>query len=69
MTADSTTTPNGSQDTENTIMASESGNENDHCFIVGWEDPVDKDPENPMNWSSGRKWGIIGILSFLTFLT
>ncbi|CAJ0538534.1 Ff.00g065950.m01.CDS01 [Fusarium sp. VM40] len=69
MTADSTTTPNGSQDTESTIMASENGNENDHRFIVGWEDPVDKDPENPMNWSSGRKWGIIGILSFLTFLT
>ncbi|KAF4472465.1 multidrug resistant [Fusarium albosuccineum] len=43
--------------------------ENHDNFKVGWEDPADQDPENPMNWSAGRKWSIIGILSFITFLT
>ncbi|RSL49539.1 hypothetical protein CEP54_012399 [Fusarium duplospermum] len=38
-------------------------------FTVGWEEPPDQDPDNPLNWSTGRKWSIIGILSFITFLT
>ncbi|KAL2208267.1 MFS general substrate transporter [Sarocladium strictum] len=42
---------------------------NDDRYSVWWTEPEDKDPENPMNWSNGRKWGIISILSILTFLT
>lgn len=38
-------------------------------YSVWWNEPEDKDPENPLNWSSGTKWGIIGVLSLLTFLT
>lgn len=36
---------------------------------VWWDEPVDKDPANPMNWPAWRKWSIISILSFITFLT
>ncbi|OJJ47341.1 hypothetical protein ASPZODRAFT_2129058 [Penicilliopsis zonata CBS 506.65] len=36
---------------------------------VFWEDPVDQDPANPMNWSVTRKWTIIAAVSFTTFLT
>jgi len=44
--------------------------EDEHInFTVGWKEPPDQDPENPLNWSAGRKWSIIGILSFITFLT
>jgi hypothetical protein len=39
------------------------------AYSVYWEEPVDQDPENPLNWPSRRKWGIIGVLSFLSFLT
>lgn len=38
-------------------------------YDVFWEEPASEDPENPMNWSSGRKWTIIGMVSFITFLT
>lgn len=36
-------------------------------FSVDWEN--DDDPENPLNWPNGRKWGIISILSLMCFLT
>ncbi|KAI1267868.1 polyamine transporter 3 [Xylariaceae sp. FL1019] len=35
--------------------------------IVWWDS--DDDPQNPMNWSSSRKWGNVALLSFLSFLT
>jgi hypothetical protein len=35
--------------------------------IVDWDGP--DDPENPMNWSTGRKWGAIAVVSGITFLT
>ncbi|KAF5026579.1 hypothetical protein F66182_1304 [Fusarium sp. NRRL 66182] len=35
--------------------------------IVGWDGP--DDPENPQNWSAGKKWVNIVLLSFMTFLT
>jgi hypothetical protein len=38
-------------------------------YDVFWEEPVSEDPANPMNWSAGRKWSIIGMVSFITFLT
>ena len=34
---------------------------------VWWEG--DDDPQNPMNWSSFRKWGAISVVSAITFLT
>jgi hypothetical protein len=37
--------------------------------VVWWNEPVDQDPENPMNWGAGRKWGTIAILAFITFIT
>ena len=36
---------------------------------VFWEEPVDQDPANPMNWSLARRWTIVGAVSFITFLT
>lgn len=41
----------------------------DDEFVVYWEEPADQDPENPQSWSSLQKWTIIGIVSFVTFLT
>ena len=35
--------------------------------IVDWAGP--DDPENPMNWNSGLKWGIVATISFVTFIT
>jgi hypothetical protein len=35
--------------------------------IVDWEGPAD--PEYPMNWSLKRKWGIISLVSAVTFNT
>ena len=35
--------------------------------IVDWAGP--DDPENPTNWSPATKWGIIAIVSAITFLT
>ena len=37
--------------------------------IVWWDEPVDQDPYNPMNWSPKKKWLNIGILSGITFVT
>ncbi|KAJ9645324.1 hypothetical protein H2199_003330 [Coniosporium tulheliwenetii] len=37
--------------------------------IVWWDEPADQDPANPMNWSSGKKWGNIAVLSAITFVT
>jgi hypothetical protein len=38
-------------------------------FVVYWNEPADQDPDNPLAWPSGRKWGIIATLSSITFLT
>ena len=37
--------------------------------VVWWDEPEDQDPDNPMNWGAGRKWGTIAILGFITFIT
>ena len=29
----------------------------------------DNDPENPKNWPESKKWGMVVLLSFITFLT
>ena len=38
-------------------------------FLVWWEEPIDQDPSNPMNWPKSKKWGTIAVLSSITFLT
>lgn len=38
-------------------------------YDVFWQDPSSEDPENPMDWNFRRKWSIIGMVSFITFLT
>ncbi|KAK4546145.1 hypothetical protein LTR36_002282 [Oleoguttula mirabilis] len=35
--------------------------------VVDWDGP--DDPANPLNWSPGKKWANIGVLSLLTLLT
>lgn len=52
--------------TTTTVIESTSA---DSKYIVNWERPIEKDAENPLNWSDRRKWSIIGLLSFLSFLT
>lgn len=42
---------------------------NDAVLEVFWDDPADQDPANPMNWSARRKWSIVAMVSFITFLT
>jgi hypothetical protein len=39
----------------------------DASDVVDW-DSAD-DPHNPMNWSTARKWGIIALVSAITFVT
>ncbi|KAI0161039.1 major facilitator superfamily domain-containing protein [Hypoxylon sp. FL1284] len=34
--------------------------------VIDWDGP--DDPENPLNWSSGKRWGHVTIVSLLTFL-
>ena len=46
------------------IARSEHGSE----FIVSWDEPEDEDPENPMNWSSTKKWVNILTISVISFL-
>ncbi|KAF3024751.1 hypothetical protein E8E14_005080 [Neopestalotiopsis sp. 37M] len=35
--------------------------------VVGWDGP--NDPENPLNWTSKKKWLNIAVLSILSFIT
>lgn len=37
-------------------------------FVVWWNEPADRDPENPMNWSSRKKWFNIITISVISFL-
>ncbi|KAK3308171.1 major facilitator superfamily domain-containing protein [Chaetomium strumarium] len=37
-------------------------------IAVGWEEPEDQDPENPVNWSSVVKWTNILTISVISFL-
>lgn len=34
---------------------------------VWWDS--DDDPENPYNWTAGKKWSVVAVLAFLTLLT
>jgi len=35
--------------------------------VVDWDGP--NDPENPLNWPEGRKWGLIACLGAVTLVT
>jgi hypothetical protein len=35
--------------------------------VVDWDGP--DDPENPLNWSSGKKWANIVTISSITLIT
>lgn len=37
-------------------------------FVVWWNEPADQDPENPLNWSSKKKWLNIMTISVISFL-
>lgn len=37
-------------------------------FIVRWEEPEDQDPENPLNWSSFKKWSNICTIALISFV-
>lgn len=37
-------------------------------LLVWWDEPEDQDPDNPMNWSSTRKWINIITISVISFL-
>jgi hypothetical protein len=36
---------------------------------VWWDHPETEDPANPQNWTSGKKWTTIAVLSFVTLIT
>ncbi|KAJ5278651.1 hypothetical protein N7478_004023 [Penicillium angulare] len=48
---------------------SDKNEESSESFEVFWDEPIDQDSENPMNWSLARKWTIVAAVSFITFLT
>ena len=37
-------------------------------LIVWWDEPENQNPENPMNWSSAKKWVNILVISVISFL-
>lgn len=41
----------------------------DAGLMVFWDEPADQDPANPINWSARRRWSIVAMVSFITFLT
>jgi hypothetical protein len=60
----STTPSRRSADSTDAIQTQEAQNE---ANVVWWDG--EDDPENPMNWSSFRRWGAIAVVSGVTFLT
>jgi multidrug resistance protein len=36
---------------------------------VWWDEPADRDLQNPMNWPAWKKWSQIAVLSYITFIT
>ena len=58
------TSLNSKKETDGGATPAEPGSE----LIVWWDEPADQDPENPMNWSSARKWINIFVISVISFL-
>ncbi|KAJ5553408.1 hypothetical protein N7494_002786 [Penicillium frequentans] len=57
------------QDMSDKSEQMEGNPEAEEALDVFWDEPVDQDPANPMNWSLARRWTIVGAVSFITFLT
>lgn len=55
---------NSKQETNDCAAQAEPGSE----LIVWWDEPDDKNQENPMNWSSTKKWANILVISVISFL-
>lgn len=55
---------NSKRDNNGGAASAEPGSE----LIVWWDEPDDHNPENPMNWSSTRKWINIFVISVISFL-
>lgn len=55
--------PNNAEDKKTAASPAEQNLE------VWWDEPVDQDPLNPMNWPASQKWRMIAVLSSITFLT
>lgn len=55
---------NSKHETNGGAAAAEPGSE----LIVWWDEPEDQNPENPMNWSSTKKWVNILVISVISFL-
>lgn len=50
----------------NSWRKAEDGNEVKDSNVVDWDGP--EDSENPLNWSSGRKWANVITLSTITMI-
>ena len=37
-------------------------------LFVGWDEPEEKDPENPLNWPARTKWANVLMISAITLL-
>lgn len=57
------------EDMSSAVQPPSGTTDEDTSYTVWWNEPADQDPENPRSWSDRRKWGIITILSVITFLT
>ncbi|KAF9066975.1 MFS general substrate transporter [Rhodocollybia butyracea] len=58
--------PRSSSNNNDTVEDGEAENEAD-AIIVDWDGP--NDPQNPKNWSFGRKWAATAIVSAFTFIS
>lgn len=57
---------------ETSIVEKEDNEQNagvDAGLVVFWDEPADQDAANPLNWSARRRWSIVAMVSFITFLT
>jgi hypothetical protein len=58
------TSSSSKHESNNGAAPAEPGSE----LMVWWDEPEDQDPENPMNWSSTKKWVNILVISVISFL-
>jgi hypothetical protein len=46
---------------------SQNGEEGGDINVISWDG--EDDPQNPINWTSRKKWTNVGIISSITFVT
>jgi hypothetical protein len=64
----STGTSTASSETKEERGSSDGNSSSTSEFAVSWSEPADQDPENPLNWSSTKKWVNILSISIIGFL-